>query len=82
MTTLNLDLLLLLRGAGRFGIELSVALPDLRRGRHRELTLPELERAMRDLADARFATQFTSALGASRWRITALGESALQEEGV
>jgi hypothetical protein len=82
MTTLQFDALIALRGAGKYGVDLETILADMRKKRHRNLAIPELERAIRDIDDMRFATQYTSATGSTRWRITALGESALQEEGV
>jgi hypothetical protein len=82
MSKLHVDLLLALRGAAKFGVGVDELLTDLRRGRHRELALPDLEQALRDLADKSFATTFNSALGSKRWRITALGMSALQEESL
>lgn len=82
MSTLHVDILLALNGAGQFGLKLDTLLADLRRGRHRALALPVLEKALRDLADKSFATPFESALGESRWRIMGLGVSALQEEGI
>lgn len=82
MTKLHIDLMLALRGAGEFGGGVDELLTDLRQGRHRDLAKPELERALRDLADKSFATAFISALEKKRWRITSRGESALQEEGL
>ena len=82
MNKLAIDVLLALRAAGAYGIAPEDLLTDMRRGRHREATLPELERALRDLADQRFAAKFTSALLAQRWTITALGTRALEEEGL
>lgn len=80
MSKLHIDLLLALRGAGSFGITRDDLLTDMRRGRHPELTLPELDRALRDLADQSLAHPFTSTLGAKRWAITGRGSQALQEE--
>lgn len=82
MNPLHTDTLLALNGAGDYGLRVSNLLPDLRCGRHRSLTQPELERALRDLADKSFVTPFESGLGAQRWRITGRGASALQEEGL
>jgi len=82
MSQLHTDLLLALRAAGQFGAAAEDLRTDMRRGRHRELAVPELEKALRDLADESHATRFTTALGTKRWRITALGASALQEEGL
>jgi hypothetical protein len=82
MTNLHADILLALHGAGKFGLKLDTLLADLRRGRHRGLALPLLETALRDLADKSFSTPFESALEEKKWRITHLGTSALQEEGL
>lgn len=81
MTNLHIDALVALNGAGEFGLPLENLLGDLRRGRHRNLSKPECERALRDLADKAFATPFDSGLG-ERWRVTGRGKSALQEEGI
>lgn len=82
MTTLHTDLLTLLRAAGRYGLSPANLLQDLRQARHRELSQPLLDRAVRDLADRSLVAAFDSPLSGRRWRITALGESALQEEGL
>lgn len=82
MSTLHLDSLLALNGAGEFGLPLDNLAADLRRGRHRGATLPQVEKALRDLADRSFATPFDTELGGQRWRITGRGKSALAEEGV
>lgn len=82
MTKLHIDLLLALKGAGDFGLPVSNLLDDLRLGRHRNLAQPQLERALRDLADKSFATPFDSGLGGERWRITGRGDSAVQEAGL
>jgi hypothetical protein len=57
-------------------------LPELRTGAHRSLTEPQLEKVLRDLADKSFVVAFESPLSGARWRITALGKSALAEEGL
>lgn len=82
MKQLHIDLLFFLRPAGPFGLPVADLLNDVRRGRHRQATQPQVESALRDLADKSFATAFTSALDQPRWRITALGLSALQEEAL
>lgn len=82
MSKLHIDTLLLLAAAAQYGLDLDTLLADLRQQRHRALTLPELEKAVRDLADRSFASHFTSALGSERWRITGLGTDALKEEGL
>jgi hypothetical protein len=82
MTPLHVDILLALNGAGAFGLPLANLLADLRRGRHRNLGVPQLECALRDLVDKSFVTPEESALGAERWRIMGHGKSALVEEGL
>lgn len=82
MSKLHTDVLILLRPVGQYGQALDVLLDDLRERRHRDLTLPQLERAARDLADKSFAEPFTSPLGKRRWRIAPLGETALNQEAL
>lgn len=82
MDQLLTDLLLALRAAGQYGAAPEQLLTDMRRGRHRALALPELEKALRDLADQSFAKTITTALKTKRWAITALGTSALEEESL
>lgn len=82
MNTLHIDALVALNGAGEFGLPLANLLADLRRGRHRNLTQPQAEKALRDLADKSFVTPFDAELSGERWRITGRGKSALQEEGI
>jgi hypothetical protein len=82
MNQLHTDLLLALRPAGIYGAAVDDLLTDMRRGRHRELTHPELEKALRDLADQSFAKTVTTPLKKKRWAITAVGTSALEEEGL
>lgn len=82
MTTLRIDILLALHAATHFGLPSDYLLADLRRGRHRELIRPQLESALRDLADQALVTVFETELSARRWRITARGTSALTEEGL
>lgn len=81
MSPLHFNILVDLRTAGQYGQTVERQLPMLRVSGHRGLTLPELEKALRDLADKSYVTPFTSALGNKCWRITSLGASALQEEG-
>lgn len=81
MNPLHFNILVDLRTAGKFGQSLDRQLPLLRVSGHRGLSLPDLETAMRDLADKSFVAQFDGALGGVRWRITTLGESALAEAG-
>jgi hypothetical protein len=82
MNELQIDLLRALNAAGKFGICLDDLLADMRRGRHRDLSRPELETALRSLADESNAKTFTDSLRQKRWGITAVGASALQEAGL
>jgi len=81
MNPLHFNILVDLRTVGKYGQTLARQLAMLRVSGHRSLTEPELEKALRELADKSFVTNFPSALGNKLWRITSLGESALQEEG-
>lgn len=81
MTPLSFDLLLALHAAKPYGFTTDTLLADMRQRRHRALTLPELETALRELADKRLAAPVEGLLS-DRWRITALGDSALAEEGL
>lgn len=82
MSPLHVHLLLALRAATRFGCSAEDLLTDMRRGAHRDLSLPALEAALRDLADKSFASKFNTALDAERWKVTGLGRDALAEEGL
>lgn len=82
MNQLALNLLIELRHRQQYGDSAANLLVLLRVSGHRALTAPELDKALRDLADKSWATPFASPLSGPRWRITALGESALTEEGV
>lgn len=82
MTRLHLDILLELRQLTQYGLSADTLLAYLRRNSHRELAVPDLLKALRDLADKSLVTTYESALGGERWKITGLGSSALKEEGV
>lgn len=82
MNQLTLNLLIELRQRAQYGDTGKNLLVLLRVGGHRGLTTPELEQALRDLADKSWVTPFDSPISGPRWRITALGESALKEEGL
>lgn len=47
-----------------------------------DLTRPQLEKLLRDLADAKHAISLRPALGEKRWRVTAEGKAALEEVGL
>lgn len=82
MNQLHIDILRALSAAGKHGIKLDDLLADMRRGRHRDLSTPDLERAVRDLADDANAKTFTDSLRQKRWAITQVGQSALEEAGL
>lgn len=82
MKHLRIHVLQALRGAGKYGLGVEQILTAMRLGSHRDLATPDLDRVLRDLADDSLVTTFNSVLEEKRWRITALGESALQEAGV
>ena len=82
MSPLHLNILILLVAPRDYGERLGELLTKLRVSGHRGLTVPELEKTLRDLADKSFVTPFDSPLSGTRWRITALGKSALAEEGL
>lgn len=82
MNPLYFNLLIELRQRSAYGETVAQLLTLLRVSGHRGLTLPELESALRALADKSWVTPFESPLSGKRWRITALGGSALTEEGI
>jgi len=82
MSKLHIDILLRLRNAGRFGQTIEDLLTELRLGNHRDVTEPQAETALRALADRSLVDPFTSVLQQKRWKILALGESALREAGL
>jgi hypothetical protein len=81
VNALLVDLLLALRAAAPRGLPADLLLTDMRRLRHASATLPQIEHALRDLADQRLVAPLGAVLS-DRWRITALGRSALEEEGL
>lgn len=82
MNQLALSLLIELRQRAQYGDTAVNLLVLLRVGGHRGLTAPEMDKALRDAADKSWVTPFESPISGKRWRITALGESALKEEGL
>jgi len=81
LSSLHIDILIQLRLAGKYGAPLSKLLTELRTGGYRGLAQPTLENGLRDLADRNFAAFVDGSLTQS-WRITALGISTLQEDGL
>ena len=82
MTPLHAEILLLLQPAREYGEGELRLLARLRMDGHRDLAIPALEIALRELADKSWAASFQSPLSGKRWRITALGISVLAEEGL
>lgn len=78
---LHASILQSLREIGNHGRPTQLLLVDARMAGF-ELSLPELERELRQLADENLIASFTPALGAPRYRITGLGESKLVEAGL
>jgi hypothetical protein len=82
LNPLALNILIELRNRQQYGDTEPRLLSMLRVGGERNLTAPELEKALRDLADKSWVTPFNAVLVGKKWRITALGESALTEAGL
>jgi hypothetical protein len=72
----------LLRPARDYGESEAKLLARLRQEGNRELAAPSLVIALRELADRSWVSSFASPLSGKRWRITALGLSVLEEEGL
>lgn len=81
MKKLHIHLLIEFRNLGKYGDTIEHLLTAMRPS-FRTLTLPELETAIRDLGDKSLVTNFEGIMTGTRWKITALGESALKEEGL
>lgn len=81
MSSLHTHLLLALRSVQPYGLPLVSLLAHARQAGLRATTAPEVETALRDLADRSLVIAMPGGL-AERWRLTALGESTLKEEGL
>jgi hypothetical protein len=81
MNPLHIALLLSLRSVQPYGFPAATLLTHARTAGHRTTTLPEVEAALLALADRSLVTPMRGGL-ADRWRLTALGLSTLQEEGL
>lgn len=68
--------------AGAVGLTAETLLREARTEISAAITIRQLDTELRALADKSWITPFTPALAARRWRITALGQSALQEAGL
>lgn len=79
---LSTFILVALLGSGALGMELSLLHQESRRRVNPAITLPDLQREVRQLADKSLVVEFAPVTGSSRWRITALGVSAAQELGL
>ncbi len=75
-------LLISLRHSGQRGASQEILLAHLRTQRDESFTEPQLERELRALADQRLVAPYEQQILGKRWRITALGESTLQEAGL
>ena len=75
-------ILTVLRAAGKVGMAEERLLVELRRQGYEDLSEPALKKLLRDLDDKSWVVHFEQELGGTRWRITALGDAALTEQGV
>lgn len=66
--------------AGDVGMIESALVRDARLEVHPSITGPELSAVLRELADKGLVISWVPALGAHRWRITALGRSVAAEQ--
>lgn len=81
MSPLHTALLLALRSVQPYGLRVPDVLAQARTAGHRAATVPQVEAALRDLADRSLVIDMPGGL-TERWRLTALGESKLKEEGL
>lgn len=81
MSLLHTALLLALRSVQPYGLRVPDLLAQARIAGHRSATVPQVEAALRDLADRSLVIAMQGGLS-ERYRLTALGESTLIEEGV
>ena len=81
MSPLHIALLLALRSVKPYGLPSGTLLTEARTGGLRTATQPEVEQALRDLADKSLVASVVGTL-ATTWRLTALGLSTLSEEGL
>lgn len=65
-----------------FGRSEQALLRDARVELDRQLTQPQLEQQLREMADKCWITPYSPALAGKRWRITKLGRSIASEEGL
>jgi len=81
MSPLHIALLLALRSVQPYGLPAGTLLTQARTAGHRTVTSPQIEAALRDLADKSLVASVVGTL-ATTWRLTALGLSTLSEEGL
>jgi hypothetical protein len=79
---LRVRLLQVLSAAGDIGRPADRLLTDARMAGFDTLTVPTLKIELRTLADKGWAIAFEPLVGGTRYRITALGTSVLQEQGL
>lgn len=75
-------LLQALQAVGDAGRGVQLLLNDSRMAGFDALTLPELERELRNLADQRWVIAFSPPIGGQRYRLTEIGASKLREAGL
>jgi hypothetical protein len=78
---LHIDLLIVMRASLVPGLPEERLLNEARMAGH-ELTLPALRVELRALCDKGWASEMAQIIGGPRFRITALGRSALEEMGL
>ena len=71
-----------LLGSGDLGITAERLTANARLHVDRNLTEPEVAAELRTQADKGWAARYTPAIGAERWRITAIGRSTAAEMGL
>lgn len=80
MKPLHIALLLALRSVQPYGLPVATLVTQARTAGHRATTEPEVELALRDLADRSLVASLAGLT--VKWRLTALGVSTLTEEGL
>lgn len=82
MMPLSQFLLISLRHSGERGASEDILLAHARTNGYPNATMPDLQRALRDLADRSQVNAFEQAIVGKRWRITALAIDQLREAGL
>lgn len=79
---ITIFLLGVLAQAAHVGMEAPVLLQQVRVRISPDVTLPDFQRLLRDLADKGLVRKFEVTLSADRWRITDLGLDVAREKGL